>query len=195
MRKQDNQIPPALKHGAYSGTALLPGEDPVAFKKLHNELIVEFAPVGALEKDIVATIARLVWRKQNLSTYRIASQANDRFSEIKSKIFPSDTLEDLPSFFDHLNREEFDAARQEYLAAYPLAEQQAQRELGPAWDLIKIGDVASTEYLLDELSVLDRLDGMIDRCIKRLLLVKGVKSFSLSPSTAPTPSRKRLDAA
>lgn len=191
MRKQDYQIPPALRHGAYAGTALLPGEDPAAFKKLHNDLIVEFSPVGALENDIVATMARHVWRKQNLSTYRIASRAQDRFSEIKSEIVPD---EDPPLFLDKRSPEEIEAAHQEYLAAYAVAEQQAQRELGPAWDLIKIGDVATTQYLLDELSVIDRLDGMIDRCVKRLLMVRGVKSLSLSPATTPT-SRKRLDAA
>jgi hypothetical protein len=195
MRKQDNQIPPALKHGAYSGTALLPGEDPTTFKKLHNDLIVEFSPFGALEDDIVATIARLMWRKQNLSTYRMASRAKDRFLEIKSEILPKDLPVDLPRLFDSRSPEEIEAAHQKYLAAYAVAEQQAQRELGPAWDLVKIGDVATTQYLLDELSVIDRLDGMIDRCVKRLLMVRGVKSLSFSPSTAPTSSRKRLDAA
>jgi hypothetical protein len=47
---------------------LLPGEDPAAFKKLHQKLIDELKPVGALEEDIVADIARLIWRKQNLAT-------------------------------------------------------------------------------------------------------------------------------
>jgi hypothetical protein len=44
-----------------------PGEDAVAFEKLHQKLINEFTPVGSLEEDIVADIARLTWRKQNLS--------------------------------------------------------------------------------------------------------------------------------
>jgi hypothetical protein len=29
-----NRIPPALRHGIYSGLALLPGEDPDEFKNL-----------------------------------------------------------------------------------------------------------------------------------------------------------------
>ena len=187
MRKLNNQIPSALRHGAYSGMTLLPGEDSAAFNKLHNDLIVEFSPVGALEDDIVATIAHHMWRKQNLSTYRIASRANDRFSEIKSEILP----DNYPSLsFDNRSPEEIEAANQEYEAAYQEAEQQAQRELGPAWDLIKIGDVATTQYLLDEMSVIDKLDGMIDRCVKRLLMVRGLKSISPAPA-----SRKRLDAA
>ena len=57
--------------------ALLPGEDAVAFEKLYDDLIIEWNPVGPLETDIVASIAHLTWRKQNLSTYRKDSTAPD----------------------------------------------------------------------------------------------------------------------
>ena len=77
-----NKIPPALKHAAYSATTLLPGEDAAAFDKLHQALIAEFAPVGALEEDIVADIARLTWRKLNLATFRIAELAKERHQKI-----------------------------------------------------------------------------------------------------------------
>ena len=43
---------PALKHGAYSATAILPGEDPDEFKKLHDGLITELVPSGVLEEGI-----------------------------------------------------------------------------------------------------------------------------------------------
>jgi hypothetical protein len=33
-----------------------------AFEKLHTDLISELAPNGALEKHIVATLTRVVWR-------------------------------------------------------------------------------------------------------------------------------------
>ena len=65
----------ALKHGAFSATAILPGADPDAFKELHQNIIAELAPVGALEDDIVWTIARLVWRKKNFATLRKAEFA------------------------------------------------------------------------------------------------------------------------
>ena len=65
----------ALKHGAFSATAILPGEDPAALKELHQKLIAELTPVGALEDHIVWTIARLVWRKKNLATLRKAEFA------------------------------------------------------------------------------------------------------------------------
>jgi hypothetical protein len=42
---------------------------------LHRGLIAELTPVGVLEEDIVADLARLIWRKQNLKTFRIAELA------------------------------------------------------------------------------------------------------------------------
>jgi hypothetical protein len=54
---------PALKHGGYSATGLLPGEDPVAFEKLHQDLRLEYCPDGPLQEDTVRDIARWTWRK------------------------------------------------------------------------------------------------------------------------------------
>src|SRR5215471_4896077 len=64
MSNRIDRLHPAVKHGVYSATALLPGESPAEFEKLHGSLIAEFAPCGVLEDDIVMTMARLVWRKQ-----------------------------------------------------------------------------------------------------------------------------------
>lgn len=64
---------PALKHGGYAATIHLPGEDATEFERLHGEIIDELRPNGALEEDIVATMAGLVWRKQNLGTIELPS--------------------------------------------------------------------------------------------------------------------------
>jgi hypothetical protein len=53
-------------------------------------------------------------------------------------------------------------------------------------ELAEIGDV---EYLLKELDIIERINGMIDRCIKRLLMIRGAKSLSESSSTSIPPSR------
>ena len=66
MSVQVKKLHAAFKHGAFSATAILPGEDPAALKELHQKLIAELAPVGALEDDIVLTITRLVWRKKKI---------------------------------------------------------------------------------------------------------------------------------
>src|SRR5262245_1267940 len=79
------KIYPALKHGGYAATALLPGEDFDEFQKLHDRLMADFAPAGPLEEHTVATIARLMWRKQNLATYRRAELARGHRNAIKQK--------------------------------------------------------------------------------------------------------------
>ena len=66
MSYQKKKLHPALKHGGFCATGLLPGEDRAAFERQHKELIAYFGPDGPLEHDAVATIARLLWRKQNL---------------------------------------------------------------------------------------------------------------------------------
>jgi hypothetical protein len=81
MSIRTKEFSPALKHGGYSATALLPGEDPAAFEKLRTDLVAELVPNGSLEGDIVATIARLLWRKQNIATFRAAAAARHKWSE------------------------------------------------------------------------------------------------------------------
>jgi hypothetical protein len=54
--------PNALKHGIFSATAILPGEDPQEFEELHCSLIEEWMPHGATEDDAVLSIAKAVWR-------------------------------------------------------------------------------------------------------------------------------------
>ena len=80
-----SKIPPALKHGIYSATTILPGESSAAFAKLRRDIIAELAPTGPLEHDTVESIVRLVWRKQNLATFRIAERARNRCSAIEGE--------------------------------------------------------------------------------------------------------------
>jgi hypothetical protein len=153
---------PALKHAGYSATTLLPGEDRGAFEKLHRELIAELAPVGALEEDIVADVARLTWRKRNLATCRIAELAKARRDEIYYCIGDD-----------------------------PGADEQARQELGDIHELIDIGKTATLDGLMKELDLADRLQGMINRCLKQLLMVRGVKSLSSAAVSESTPQIAR----
>src|SRR5262245_61957378 len=75
----------AFKHGAYSATAVLPGADEDAFRELHQKIIAELAPVGALEEDLVGTIARVLWRKQNLAILRIVEFAREHGVEFRAE--------------------------------------------------------------------------------------------------------------
>ena len=174
-----SKIPPALKHGIYCATAVLPGEDLAAFKKLHRGLIAELAPTGPLEDDIVATLARFVWRKQNLTTIRMAEFARERRSEIWSEIVPSEfpVLSPL-SESDPAEREE----------AIRVADDQARKELGDSYKLVETGEAATFDALRDELDFQERLDGLIYKCLKRLLFLRGLKSMSAASPALPAPA-------
>jgi hypothetical protein len=162
-----SKIHPALKHGGYAATGLLPGEDRIAFEKLHHTLITELAPNGALEDDIVATMARLIWRKQNLGTFRIAELARNRCAEL------------IPDPFADFEREEETRA----------AHEQAREELGDAYALVEVGETATVERLLRDLDVEERLEARIEKCLKRLLVLRGLKSIS---TAYPSPSPARI---
>ena len=117
-------------------------------------------------------MARLVWRKQNLLTYRMAEEAKNCLSALQSEFSPQ-------------------VARM----GQQRAGEQARKELGQTWELVELRDVVTVDYLLNEIAVVDRLDGAIDRCLKRLLLVRGLKSISASSSTTPASRRTEGSAA
>jgi len=180
-----DKIRSALKHGGYSNTTLLPGEDRAAFEKLHKDLIAEFEPSGRLEEDIINTLARTMWRKQNLETYHLMGQANYRYSQIREKYFPTPELPLLaPWMSDERSPEQIEQANRDL-------EKQARKELGNDWEFVSNYTIKN---MFDDWTVIERLDAMIDRCVKRLLMVWGVKSMSISAPAASS-NRKRPTAA
>lgn len=187
MPVQAKKYHPALRHAGYAATGILPGENPAEFEKLHRDLIAELGPSGALENDIVATMARLVWRKKNLETFRIAELARSHYAQIMQKV-PEDKIE-FPVLSYETVIEKVDPAVRE--AARRAAMDQARKELGNAYGLVEIGEIASVDQLMKGLEVQDRLDAMIDKCLKRLLFLRGLKSISSASTSAP---RERLAA-
>jgi hypothetical protein len=186
MLTRGQKTHPALKHGGYSTTTMLPGEDSAAFKKLHRELIAELSPEGVLERDAVDTIARLFWRKQNLATFRVAELAREHLQAIQSERIAAALAEK-----DRLSLMPLDSAElepHEREAAIRAAEAQGRKELGEAYQLVEVGEAATVERLLRDLGVEERLDAMIDKCLKRLLFLRGLKSLSTASSSAPPQS-------
>ena len=177
MSVRIKKVHPALKHAGYCTTALLPGEDPAAFKKLHQGLIDEFTPNGPLEEDTIGTVARLVWRKQNLETFRIAERARERWAEILSEKMPRNRWLEIPI----LGEEQIDPTVRE------AAEHQARSELGPEYAFVEMGKKATTDQLMQDLEIEEHLDAMIGRCLKQLLFLRGLKSMSTVPASAPRP--------
>ena len=74
-------------------------------------------------------------------------------------------------------------------AAIRAADDEARKELKEAYEFVEMGQEASVEQLMKDLEVLDRLDAMIDKCLKRLLFVRELKSISSASTSAP---RERL---
>jgi len=180
MSNRVNRNHQALKHGAYSATAVLPGESRAAFQKLHRALIDEISPSGLLENDIVADMARLVWRKQNLGTLRIAERAQDRWLNT----FVPEQKYDMDLRFG-MTAEELDQQEGEQEEEIRVGRDRVRKELGDDFEFVKIGEAATLTGLTEELDVKERLDTLIDRCLKRLLLVRGVKSIAAAPPSVP----------
>lgn len=154
---------------------------------LYQDLIAELQPVGPSENETVATIARLMWRKQNLETFRIAESARKRYSAIRSAKVPSTAppLYDFPLLGAPADWVPPDPA--EVKAAIAAADAQARKELGPRYIFVEMGEEVTISKMFDDLEVEERLDAMIRKQFKQLFFLKGLKSLpSMAPST-PVP--------
>ena len=70
-------------------------------------------------------------------------------------------------------------------AAVQAREQRARKELGEAYELVAAGEIVTRSRLEEELKLEANLDAHIDRCLKRLLHVRGIKSLSAAPAAGP----------
>ena len=61
--------PNAQKHGVFSASPTIPGEDPREFQELHAALIDEYQPAGPSEADAVLSLADLMWRKRRAQEF------------------------------------------------------------------------------------------------------------------------------
>jgi hypothetical protein len=205
---------PALKHGGYSATALLPGEDTAALKKLHDDLIDELSPTGPLEEDIVASIVRLVWRKRHLATFRVVGPKRDEkvtnradvdldkarkeFEASREKrdavIEGRATPEEVDSFWREgsgAGISRFDTP-QEAMRKYYAFVERLEDSNSPEQRFLEIGEITTMEQFMSVLAVEERIDTMIDRCLKRLLFLRGLKSLAPAKSASQPTEQKRL---
>ena len=197
MSIRTKKFSPALKHGGYSATALLPGEDPAAFEKLHTDVVAELVPNGPLQGDTVASIARLLWRKQNIATFCAAAAARHKWSEAlkaEPRIREWDRIRNTSydSDYEDDDRGTVEDELSKYRDAAQRIQDNTRKELGDAYEFVEIGDIATLDQLMKDLAVEERLDSMIDKYLKRLLFLKGLESLSPSSQTAPPVRRQKL---
>jgi hypothetical protein len=175
VKKKDDD---ALNYQDYSTMGLLPGESPAEFEELRKNLIIEFAPDGPLEADHVSTLARLLWRKQNLSTFARAEWARERRSQIFEEEKSRRNVPELPEFpILHpfgISHDEAQAIARASAEAREAADEEARKELDDYFELTR-GDLGTTGRLMAELEVEERLDAAIDQCLKRLRVLRSLK--------------------
>ena len=167
---------PALRSGLYSALGVLPTESKSAFRKLQKQLIDEYKPDGASEIDLVNDIARLMWRKRYMLTYRLSYQAR-RFRH-------QTIVERMGEMSDPPDPEVEQLKKQ--------AEEDVRSELASDSRLLDLGPMISDKGLEHELDLSERFDAAIARKAKQLLQLKAMKqAVQLAPTGTKLP---RLEA-
>ena len=175
------EVHPALRHGAYSGLALLPGESEAGFRKLRDGLYAEYKPNTPSLRYAVDDMTRYMWRLHHLYIYRFGEEARRRLQKTSAEF-----VAQAQSEFMLLSSRRVHEAK-------VAAEERARDELTSAWTLVELGDVLTFDYLTRELEIAERLERAIERCIKRIVLTRGV--HSLTPSLSSSQSSKGNDKA
>lgn len=173
--KSRQRLPSAIRSGVYSMLAVLPGEDQSAYDKSRREIFAVLKPVGVLQEDVVQTVARLTWRKNNCATLQIAMMARHRLSVEISKVSRDRNL-DFGSILNAPTAETLTAARET-----------VREEFKGLYDLDTLGLDVSLEALERELDLQERFQSMIERSLKLLFNLKGLSSISGGESTPSVP--------
>jgi hypothetical protein len=124
----------------------------------------------------VRSIVGLVWRKQNLATFRKVELVKQRYQAIQSEYLPSEPF--VPELI-YESTEESKPRREGGLRAA----EDTRKELGKNYHLVEVRE--TVDCLMLELEIDERLDAMIDKQLKRLLLLRGLKSLSTTSSSTP----------
>jgi hypothetical protein len=191
----------ALKHGAFSDAVVLPTEDPKEFKRLRTRLIVELQPSGPLEQDAVFTIAKLTWRKGRLNIFRKAEILLAALTPHLKKSPVAQLQESLEAHRESLTQMqdqiEADKIHEQFLEKQSEGLKDDTNAIGPPLDqktrsglidlmkegaslkeLAGIAEFVTPERYIKELEIEARIDAQIDRQLKRLFFLKGMKDVS-----------------
>ena len=122
-------------------------------------------------------MAGLIWRRQNLGTLRISELAQNLWSEAPAI---GEKIVMYKNRLSHLSQKD-----KEIMEENVRAQSQTLEQLGDTFELVEIGEAATFDGLTKELEIHERLDAGINRCFKELLMVRGVKSVTAAPPSAP----------
>jgi hypothetical protein len=198
--------PNALKHGAFTKTAFVPGENPDEFEDLHSRLCSEWNPVGPTERDAVLSIVRCIWRKRRVQNYLVTQSLSRELDPTYPAYNEAEAVRRLataigrPDTFEGYN--DLLSRRLSLARINLLKEKFPQKSFGSAseWALAVRNEMTSVwlpaldrpsnealafvsvnsyppELFKLEIALDDRLDAMIDRAIKRLIQTKAMKQM------------------
>ena len=128
----------SLRHGLTAKTVVLRGENQADFDRLHNQLLTEHEPEGALETEIVAEIAACLWRLQRARRYESTLLETSSF-----ELFVSHTQ---AKGFETLLRYMGSIERQLNRAIVRLRETQAARRKSAVTQPPRIKAMSATSY-------------------------------------------------
>jgi hypothetical protein len=81
-----------VKSGDQTEVAILPGENPLEFERLHTRLAEEWAPDGLLEENAVLTIAKCIWRRRWYQRFILSIFTTESFDEDRYKMGQQELL-------------------------------------------------------------------------------------------------------
>ena len=132
-----------VRHGVFSAHTVLPGEDPAEFKKLLEKITVQYNAGDDPDLQLELTsLARLLWRRQSLVTYPLATEASRIVHEINAELIPRQRIEfeEYPVFGRKLVGKPPTA--EEIHAGEAKAREQIQKELGDFAKLAAMSGIA-----------------------------------------------------
>jgi hypothetical protein len=202
--REARRWPNAMKHGAFCGGEVLPGEDPREFEDLVNAVFAEWVPSGPVEEDAARSLASAIWRKQRLSIFLRAQRARAKYGKtFGASREPSHTRKELiavVTVLANMSQEKGEQRKidetcenwiqdidKEYntpegkraasASNYSVPSDKEREEALVDVELAVSGEWISPEQFLKRMELEQRLDAKIDRAIKRLLQLKAMKSM------------------
>jgi hypothetical protein len=91
----------ALKHGFFSQSVVIEGEDPAQFRALHEEYNRTFCPCNIMERELVERMAGCLWKRNRIQKLEQQFWASDHtFST-----YPGEAFLRLSSYEQRLNND------------------------------------------------------------------------------------------
>ena len=197
--------PNALKHGVFSTVAILPGEDRVEFQELLVGLFEEWKPSGQTEEDTVRSLAAAEWNGRRWQKFLHAKAEGCKFNP-EHPLFDEGralacfyfTVKAAPDEFNRalatLSHHQAEHLRNKFCPDAFESDSDRLRALGHEIESVLIPAVKRfeppTDALLDRssqilppdeferyLAVIERIEAIKDRLIKRLMQLKAVKGM------------------